>query len=282
MKSQLFIALLFLSVYFSHAINASVFPTNQLDIFSSAKGDITEEFFHEIIDQFENFYKPIIKKKGGILKIQRMWSVSEVNAYAGRFYPLFSITINGGLARHEYMTRDALTLALCHEMGHLLGSAPTKKQIPNRWASVEGQSDYFATLKCVRRIWDQDNNIEIISDMEIAPSLENECKKSFADINQVALCIRSATAAWHISIIMESINNDGPINFQTPDYSVVPRTLSDHPRSQCRLDTFLQGALCEVSYKSDLSKNNPKIGACNRSTNHVLGNRPLCWYKPKD
>jgi len=281
MKSLLFIALLFLSVYFSLVTNASVFPTNQLDIFDHPKGVITEELFHEVIDQFENIYKPIIKKKGGILKIQRMWSVSEVNAYAGRFYPLFSITINGGLARHEYMTRDALTLALCHEMGHLLGSAPTKKQIPNRWASVEGQSDYFATLKCVRRIWTQDNNIEIISEMEIAPYLENECKRAFEDTNQVALCIRSSTASLHISKIMESINNDGPIDFQTPDHSVVPRTLSDHPRSQCRLDTFLQGALCEVSYKKELSKNNPVKGACNRTTHHVLGNRPLCWYKPK-
>ena len=277
---KLFFTLITFFLYLSLTANASVFPDNQLELYDFTKNNITEELFHEVIDQFENIYRPVIKRKGGILKIQRMWSANEVNAFAGRFYPLFSITIMGGLARHEFMTKDTLTLALCHEMGHLLGSAPTKKQLPNRWASVEGQADYFSTLKCTRRMWHQDQNVEIIREMQVDPYLENTCKQSFEDLNQIALCIRSATASWHLSKIMEGIFNDGPVGFQTPDNLVVSETLNTHPSSQCRLDTFLQGALCEVDYKEDLSKNNPKKGACNRSTHHLLGFRPLCWYKP--
>ena len=269
-----------LLVFFSTIVNASVFPSNQLELINQPKSNITQELFDEIIDQFENTYKPIIKMKGGILKIQRMWSANEINAFAGRFYPLFSITIMGGLARHQFMTKDALTLSLCHEMGHLLGSAPTKKKIPNRWASVEGQADYFTTLKCARRIWEKDDNIQIIKEMEISPYIESASQNSFKVLNQIALCIRSTIASFHLSKIMEGIFNDGPINFDTPDQTIVAETLPNHPSSQCRLDTFLQGALCEIDYHDELSKNNPKKGACNLSTNHTWGIRPLCWYNP--
>ena len=71
-----------------------------------------------------------------------------------------------------------------------------------------------------------------------------------------------------------------PLKFETPDRTTVSRTNHNHPAPQCRLDTYFQGAICEVPYMDDVDEKDPLIGTCNRSTNHIDGNRPLCWYAP--
>ena len=84
----------------------------------------------------------------------------------------------GGLARHKLVTPDGFALVACHEMGHHLGGAPRR----GGWASNEGQSDYYATTKCARRIWAEDNNAAIMQDriskgLEISEKAQQECDR---------------------------------------------------------------------------------------------------------
>ncbi len=70
------------------------------------------------------------------------------------------------------------------------------------------------------------------------------------------------------------------VNFDTPDMNVVNATDHAHPAAQCRLDTYYQGALCNIPFVIDPSQTDPKVGFCTRDAGDDIGLRPLCWYRP--
>lgn len=244
------------------------------------RNSMTEVQFNEIISKVEKVYAPIIEnKKGwGFLKISRNWESTTVNAFAMRIGPLHQVNMYGGLARHPDVTDDAFTLVVCHEIGHHIGGSP-KNYFPMSWSSVEGQSDYFATLKCFRKITKGDNNIEIVAMMEVDPGATAACEASWSNASDIALCQRSAMAGKSLAKLLAG---SGKVpEFETPDPSVVKITFKMHPKGQCRLDTYFQGALCTQPDSIDLHKRDPNKGTCNRAANDTVGLRPLCWFKPK-
>lgn len=91
----------------------------------------------------------------------RLW-----NASAQRMGSTWVVNMYGGLARHNEITIDGFALVLCHEIGHHLGGAPKYGGF-NTWGTNEGGSDYFATLKCLRRIFQNDDNTKAIENMTI-------------------------------------------------------------------------------------------------------------------
>ena len=141
-------------------------PENDLYVGVNDKmaSDMTEARFNEIIDEVDAVYAPIVKQRGGNLKWARKWDDGTVNASAQRFFTTYQVNMFGGLARHELVTDDAFALVVCHELGHHLGGAPKVGGLMMRWASNEGQSDYFASLKCFRKVYESDNNEAIILD----------------------------------------------------------------------------------------------------------------------
>jgi hypothetical protein len=62
------------------------------------------------------------------------------------------------------------------------------------------------------------------------------------------------------------------------DKTKVSRTIYNHPNPQCRLDTYLSGANCEIGGEIPFDYNDPKIGACVKE----VGARPSCWFQEKD
>lgn len=255
-------------------------PENDMYISADAKvrNDMTEEKFNAIIDKVITPYKSIVAKKLGILKVSRKWKDGTVNASAMRLGPVWLVNMYGGLARHQYVTDDAFALVVCHELGHHLGGAPKVSMIINRWATNEGQADYFGAMKCFRRVFMNDDNQKIISTMNVPSLVQNQCEKSFSSENEIALCIRTAMAGKSLALLLGSGRS---ISFKTPDTSVVERTYNRHPQAQCRLDTYYQGALCDRDIDEKVSNRDPNKGVCTRRSNYETGIRPLCWYKPK-
>ena len=68
-------------------------------------------------------------------------------------------------------------------------------------------------------------------------------------------------------------------DFSTPDAKVVSKTDDNHPAYQCRLDTYFQGAICEMDEATEVSDTDEKAGVCHQSS-MTVGVRPLCWFKP--
>ncbi len=254
-------------------------PPNSLKIGPSAFGatNVTEEKFNSVLNRIENFYRPVFAKRGARLVVQRSWSDGTVNAYADQSGTDWYIKMFGGMARHPAITADGFLLIACHEIGHHLGGAP---KYPGRWASNEGQSDYFATLKCLREMFAPDDNVEIVRTLNVPAAVTRNCESSFGSAGEIAICSRSAMAGFAAAKVMQALGGSPNIAFGTPDPRVVSATDDRHPAAQCRLDTYYGGAICPVAASEPLSNTNPNVGTCAVETGAKRGTRPLCWYRP--
>ena len=69
--------------------------------------------------------------------------------------------------------------------------------------------------------------------------------------------------------------------FETPDAKIVTKTDDNHPATQCRLDTYYNGAICAIADSVEVDQKDEKAGVCNRVDGYTSGVRPLCWFAPK-
>ena len=239
---------------------------------------ITEEQFNDVMDRAEAVYGPIISDLGGTFKVNRLWTNNTVNASAQRSGSTYIINMYGGLARHFTTTYDSFMMVVCHEIGHHLGGAP---QYSSHWASNEGQSDYFAGLKCMRKILTDDDNITIASDLDVDPIARQTCIDNFSNDQDRALCMRTAVGGYHLALIFKDLRKEKrDPKIGEPDMNKVSKTSHRHPQTQCRLDTYYQGGVCSVDHGTDVSSEDYKPGTCTRVEEFKDGLRPLCWFKP--
>lgn len=274
--------------------NGGFVPENNLYLPVGHKSinTITEEQFNSVIDKVEAIYAPIVASKGAKLVISRKWTDGTVNAYASQSGKTWNIAMFGGLARHKTITADGMSLVVCHELGHHLGGAPKKGGTAGggwwgggsgaaSWASNEGQSDYFATLKCLRKAFLNDDNARIVASLNAPEPLVTACKSIYGrNADDMNLCIRTSMAGKSVSDLFSDLGSSAETKFETPDAKVVSRTDDNHPAAQCRLDTYFQGSLCDISMNEDVSDSDEVKGTCHSSLGAKVGIRPLCWFKP--
>lgn len=246
-------------------------------------GGITEPEFNGVIAAVEKIYTPIVKDMGGKLVIHRKWTDGTVNAYADRNDGNWNITMFGGLARHKETSIDGFLLVVCHELGHHIGGAPIKAG--RGWPSNEGQSDYWATLKCARRVLQKTPNIRAARALDVPAEVKTACTEGSKYANDAALCERSSMGGMALARLLAELGGarseeDMP-KFNTPDKSIVTSTDDSHPDAQCRLDTYFGGAVCSVDYKIDTDMKDPTIGTCAQEKGAKTAYRPRCWYAPK-
>lgn len=248
----------------------------------SAFGGISLAGAEMLAQRVKSVYGKRIKdlyKKELIINID--WENDRVNAHATKDEndnPV--VVVRGGMIRHPEMTRDGLLMIICHELGHHYGGAPKKfrgNSNKRSWSSAEGQADYFATNKCLPLIFaDGSENIQMRArgDDKNQESARNRCRED-------QYCIRSAMAALVVGKVFASLKPfwENP-KLDLTDSSQVGVTQYKHPRPQCRLDTYIAGALCDAHHDTEFDSVDPKIGACYRPDNNDLGVRPLCWYRP--
>ncbi len=249
-------------------------------------GGITHAEFDGVIDSVLKFYTPIVKSMGGNLVVNREWDDGTVNAYADREDGNWNLTMFGGLARSKETTIDAFLLVVCHELGHQIGGAPIiSNGAGGEWAANEGQADYFATLKCARRVLATVPNLRVLPALDAPDSVRIACRASFQNDNEAALCIRTSMGGLALARLLAGLGGatnekDMPF-FDKPDTSQVKSTDDEHPEAQCRLDTYYAGSICPVDYKVDTNSTDPTIGACSQEKGDKLGFRPRCWYAPQ-
>jgi len=253
-------------------------PPNDLKIpvDSVLSKGILENQFNDVLNTVEKLYKPVVAAQGKVLEIRRLWTDATVNASAMQSGNRYILNMYGGLARHETITMDGFALVACHELGHHLGGAPK-----GGWASNEGQSDYYANLKCLKQVFSDESSLmftHLSAGDEIA---ERGCAAMYSDPLESAVCVRAAMAGKSVAYLFKMLRNETVTpQFDTPSATVVTSMMSSHPPTQCRMDTYLQGSLCTQPVSAPLSGTNPAVGTCTRSGGFNTGFRPLCWYKP--
>jgi len=264
---------------YSLACDGGMKFTKQINIPENSilANDITEQQFKGALKKFEKFFLPMLDNENRELVVIGSWASNTVNAFAEKVDDKAYITIYGGLARHKAITEDGLVATLCHELGHHFGGYPKKST--NRWSSAEGQADYYATMKCLRRYWSQADNKKALEGLEIPSHLKSQCEQSFKNIDQQILCQRMGLAGRSVALMIQDLDHDSiEPKFDTPDTLIVRAMNYMHPYAQCRLDTYFNGALCTVSEMIDFDDDEETTGACHQKNGDYRGLRPLCWF----
>jgi len=293
--------LLFSSVFFitaghgcdEHGVTG-IMVENDLHIgpYDKNISNVTESEFMEVIDRVTAIYQSDFKDRSMTLQIKGDWEDGSVNAYAQRKGRMAFVNMFGGMARHHAINKDSFALVVCHELGHHIGGVPKKLSRAGNmygnygekvysWASNEGQADYFASMKCLRRYLDQEDNIRDIKNKSIPSFVRISCQNQFNMASDVAICIRSALAGYSLANLFNSVRGRwAPLSFENKDPSKVLKTYDKHPAPQCRLDTYFSGALCDKEVSDEVSDTEQDKGVCSRKEGYVVGARPLCWFRP--
>jgi hypothetical protein len=160
----------------------------------------------------------------------------------------YGVSFWGGLYRHEKNTERTWAFAVCHELGHILGGAPTSSLTDYEWGSSEGQADYFAAGKCLKRYYEslyQRLSIQLPKNEWIYNEILVTAQEmsDFFNYEATTKMELSSIGNKDLTEVLESIRNGYPTN-------------------QCRIDTIVAGVLCE---------NWPCLTG--------KGMRPRCWFK---
>ena len=288
MTKGILVALMATTLTFSQAFSCDALgltgfaPENNLkiEVGDKASNNMTKEMFLDAVSRVSTVYEPIVAEKGGKLIMNNRWDDATVNASAQQSGKNWQVNMYGGLARHPLVTVDGFMMVVCHELGHHIGGAPRKGGFGSAWASNEGQSDYFAGLKCMRRVLEKEDNIAIVSKMTIDSEVVTKCESIYKSESEIALCQRISMAGKSLAMLLGDLGGNSNVKFTTPDTSKVARTNDNHPAAQCRLDTYFQGTLCDKAISDDVDGKDALKGVCLKRDGYELGMRPLCWYKP--
>ena len=212
MKTNLFlIFVLLLWMYFvAVELARADFPPNSLSypVGAPNAARTTKAQVDGAVKLVREAYANEMKSKIGCkLVITNAWNSSEVNAYASQGNGNCYVEFMGGFARHPKMTYGAVMDVLCHEVGHHLGGAPVYSD--SRWASCEGQSDYFAQ-RCMKRILGSQEAMK---------------------------------AGLVLGEVLADFGNDPKPQYNTPDTRKARGIYCAHPAAQCRVDTYLAGIM---------------------------------------
>jgi len=238
--------------------------------------NIQEDEFYDVLNEVQGQFGWISQKTGMRLEITGEWDNSEVNAYANVEGNVRKVVIYGGLARRPEITPDGLSLVVCHEVGHHLAGFPFYSGM---WASNEGNSDYFSTLGCGRLLWwgQTEKNKEYAATVPAYP--KSLCDKVWFNESDRNLCYRSMEAGKSLGDLLARLGG-GSVNYETPDRRIVSKTSDSHPQAQCRLDTYMQGALCNGTWKhGTIPRTEQQAFASSCPSNRWFGYRPKCWFK---
>ncbi|WP_127716783.1 hypothetical protein [Halobacteriovorax sp. HLS] len=220
---------------------------------------ITEKSFYEIINKIYVLYIRNDFDRNLQLGVVD-WKVPYMSAWAFETDEAFTINFWGGFARIPFMTERALALTVCHEVGHVLGGSPYHSIAESRNMSAEGQSDFFAASNCMKKYLDTysiDNEVD-----GLHPTAAQKCFDGLVREKQRRMCYEIAKAAQELAAVFTFLHQDQVFSYDTPSLDVVSETLyNGYPSIQCRLDTFLAGALAPYPLEENIDL------------------RPSCWFK---
>lgn len=234
---------------------------------------MTKSQFDASVKKFETVYKPIFEKNGKSLRIQKFWTDDTVNASINCTGGNCTMYMYGGMAKA--LRSEGFEMVLCHEAGHALGGYPF---YDNDDMSNEGQSDYFASISCARKLWIYDDN------RFYRAKISAKAREFCDTIKYTAskqLCDKTMFGAYDVSKLLAKLGNEPVPSFSTPDPDTVLQTSDAHPAAQCRLDTYVAGATCLANMPDNVIPQNKSVAymySCSVQNGMPIGQRPGCWY----
>jgi hypothetical protein len=236
----------------------------------------------DVLNRIEKVFKPYAEERGQTFRIDRYLGRRGEVAKGRKQGKDNQVLIHGGFYTAHGMTTEIMSIIACHEVGHVLGGGPIDTP-RGRTITIGAQADYFATAKCLRMIYSDNEQLQWLERNEAAGKIDDfaraECAKQFTHQVEFATCLRSSMAALNAVHTIDAYYEVSKIKFENPSTEVVDETFLDHARgNQCRLDTLFAGALCNADPSVEFSYTEPTQGACMDGP----GARPRCWYAPME
>ena len=230
---------------------------------------------NSVVQNIQRVYSPIVAGFGAQLSIVLDLNNNEVNAYAERQGNVWMVTVCGGLVKQQQMTSDGLALVIAHELGHHMAGWPL--YTGDLWASIEGQSDTFASIGTKLIFAKTTENVKYLERTAVA-----KCKRVYKG-QDLRICYHTMWGARSLARLLSDLSGEAQVSFDTPDRSVVSKMSESHPHSQCRLDTYVNSALCTVKWDNRVipTKANQAQYICTVDQYQDMPvTRPRCWFKP--
>ena len=228
------IILLFL--FFPLSSYSSIFKNNyEIHLEEATTSEVNQAKFYSITSEIYKLFS-----QTNIL-VNYEWDKPYFTAYAHEESAHnFSINFWGGLARIPDMLEETWAFIVCHELGHILGGEPHLSIETLRWASSEGQSDYFAAQICLPRYFKSKikSNIE---QQDYLPFELGLCLKRYEKTEDQSICLQILRAQRGFVAINRYMQNDEDYEFNR---EVEFNNNSSMPTLQCRMNTITDGATC--------------------------------------
>lgn len=237
-----------------------------------------------IVEEARRLYEPALRDNDNLpLEFEIIAESSSIVAGVRNTGSAYVVILYGGLLASPKMTPDGFRTVLCHELSHHFGGAP-RRQPPIDWegptgpngrslTTSEAQADYASTQTCFRKMVRGQNHREHLTGPGLTPRLVRLCDATWGEGSDDSLiCQRGSLGGYNMLRLVV----DFPISFETPSDFVAPATESEsYPLRQCRLDTYLAGALCRDDLPLILHATDARQSECS----HAEGARPSCWYR---
>lgn len=283
-----------------HTAQATFLPESVLQMPPSHFVDfdeprVTEVAFNNLIEALHELYDPIVSAHGAKLEIVNEWKSDTLNAFAEQSLNvdgerIFELHLFGGLARRSELDINGFAIIACHELGHHLAGFPFYDD--DEWGASEGASDYYATQVCTKELWKKDIFANAIFGEEVHASAKTRCDAIYPEGNDRQLCYRSSVGSLQLGLLLAALTGD-TVDPDGLDLSEVEETEVLHPASQCRLDTYVAGAVCNAVYSlaavpgrgedettsnSMASQDEAALVSCMDASRYTDGLRPVCWF----
>ena len=219
---------------------------------------VTEASFKNIFEKIFSLYNGPIKELEMPVVLAPEWDNPYISAYNILLNNQIKIGMFGGLARVPGMNDEAVALTICHELGHSLAGAPYFSLSLYKSQSSEGQSDFFATSKCLKKYYKTLPDNKKFLDAEIPKFAKKRCDDKFLDLEKKAICYRTVFAIDGFNHLLQHVHShNGESSLSVVDDSEIEiEDVNQYPTNQCRLEILMSGAL-------DLK-------------------RPTCWFKDSE
>lgn len=293
------IGFIFGTLLFAQFARSSFLPsdfTPDRTIMKIGPSNMDEAQFKSILQNIQRSYEGVVSNLGGKLQITGDWKSETLNAGATQMFGSWKVQITGGLARYPDLTPDGFALIVCHELGHHLGGFAFAKDgnpFGGTWAAAEGQSDYFASQVCARKIWGPESQVNSSFRGKVTGVAKQQCDTAWDRTQEQDLCYRVVAATTSMITTMANLMKKPIPQYDTPDTSTAASTITAHPAVQCRLDTSFQGALCTSPFNEYMipgkkapggpfgleAERESATNSCTKYSNYNLGLRPACWFK---
>ena len=215
---------------------------------------ITERDYLEMIWDFQaQFQTAVYSKTRKAVIFSNDWQSPYFGASALRHDAYFQVSLLAGTVRVPEFNKAMMAAVLCHELGHILGGEPLQTVPLSEWASTEGQSDFYAARDCLPKFFQR--HPEMMNLSAVDSKIKKRCKGNES-------CERTAQVGWELINVFQkySFKTFKPVSLIEHEKPTLELIRNSYPSDQCRVDTYLQGALCQLGRSCDA---------------------PACWAPPK-